>query len=287
MLKGGAGNNRSGAFPGRKHIKTIAVASGKGGVGKTNIVANLAIAMKKLGRDVLIFDADLGLSNIDVLLHLAPKYNIQNVLNGGMSIKDIVVEGPRGIKILPASSGVQELTALDEFQRLKILEQFDSFNDDVDVLLIDTAAGISENVAFFCVAAQEIIIVVNPEPTAITDAYALIKVLNTRYQEKDFMVLVNSARGDKEAIEVFKRLSAATLQFLNISLDYIGFIPYDKNVRNAVRSQKAFIEMYPTGEASVKIAEVAEKLLKRERSDAKGSLQFFIGNLLSATDTSR
>jgi len=287
MLKGAAGYVRPGAPPVKKHIKTIAVASGKGGVGKTNIVANLAIAMKRAGKDVLIFDADLGLSNIDVLLHLAPKYNIQNVLSGGMSIKDIVVEGPCGIKILPASSGVQELTALDEFQRLKILEQFDSFNDDVDVLLIDTAAGISENVAFFCVAAQEIIIVVNPEPTAITDAYALIKVLNTRYQEKDFMVLINSARGDKDAMEVFRRLSAATLQFLNISLDYIGFIPYDKNVRNAVRSQKAFIEMYPNTEASIKIGEVAEKLLKRERSDVKGSLQFFIGNLLSATDTSR
>jgi len=258
------------------------VASGKGGVGKTNVVANMAIALKKMGKDVMILDADLGLSNIDVLLHLAPKHNIQNLLSGEMGLKDVVVEGPYGVKILPASSGVQELTSLDEFQRLRILEAFDTYEENIDVLLIDTAAGISENVAFFCIAAQEIIIVVSPEPTAITDAYALIKVLFTRYQEKEFNVLVNSVSGSGEALEVFRRLSLAAEKFLNISLNYLGYIPYDDAVRKAVSSQKAFVDMYPHGLASKQIAEIALKVLDPTEK-VKGTLQFFIGNLLSAS----
>jgi flagellar biosynthesis protein FlhG len=251
-------------------------------VGKTNVTANLAISLRKLGKKVMIVDADLGLSNIDVLLHLAPKHTIQNLLDGDMPLKDILIEGPHGIKILPAGSGVQELTALDEFQRLKILEAFDSYSDDVDVLLIDTAAGVSENVAFFCIAAQEIIIVTSPEPTAITDAYALIKVLNTRYQEKEFHVLVNSAKNSDEAVEVFRRLSLAADKFLNISLDYLGYLPYDESVQNAVRAQQAFIDMYPNRPISRRIMEIAQLFLDRSEK-VKGTLQFFIGNLLSAS----
>ncbi len=265
----------------KKYVKTIAVASGKGGVGKTNVVANFAIALKRLGRDVMVFDADLGLSNIDVLLQLAPRYNIQHVLNGTKKLRDVVIEGPEGIKILPAGSGVQELTALEEFQRLRILEEFDTYGEDPDVLLIDTAAGISENVAFFCIAAQEIIIVTSPEPTAITDAYALIKVLFTRYQEKEFSVLVNSAKNPEEGQEVFRRLAFAAEKFLNISLDYIGHIPFDHTVQKAVRSQRAFIDAYPNSDASRQVTEIVGRLLS-PAGKVKGNLQFFIGNLLSA-----
>ncbi|MEW6569706.1 MAG: MinD/ParA family protein [Nitrospirota bacterium] len=266
----------------KKYVKTIAVASGKGGVGKTNMVANLAIAIKKLGKKVLIMDADLGLSSIDVLLHLAPMYTIQHVIDGEMRLKDILIDGPQGIKILPASSGVQELTALNEFQRLRILEEFDSFDNDVEVLLIDTAPGISENVAFFCIAAQEIIIVTSPEPTALTDAYALIKVLFTRYQEKKFFVLVNLAKNSEEGFEVFRRLSLAAEKFLHISLDYLGYIPYDADVARAVKAQKAFVEAYPDSLASRQILEIASKVLS-PRGEVKGTLQFFIGNLLLAS----
>jgi len=266
----------------RKTVKTIAIASGKGGVGKTNVAANLAIAMRKLGKNVLIVDADLGLSNIDVLLHLAPKHTIQHVLRGELALKDVVVEGPHGIKILPAGSGVQELTALDEFQRLKLLEEFDAYDNDIDVLLIDTAAGISENVAFFCVAAQEIIVVTSPEPTAITDAYALIKVLFTKYQEKEFHVLVNSARNSDEAFDVFRRLSLAAEKFLSISLDYLGYLPYDEAVPKAVRAQRPFIDMYPNNLVSKQIEALAITCLGRA-DKIKGSLQFFIGNLLSSS----
>jgi flagellar biosynthesis protein FlhG len=259
----------------KKYVKTIAVASGKGGVGKTNVVANLAISMSKLGKQVMIVDADLGLSNIDALLHLSPNHNIQHLLNGGMKLKDIVVEGPHGIQIIPASSGVQELIALDDYQRLKLLEEFDAYDDDIDVLLIDTAAGISEDVAFFCNAAQEIIIVTSPEPTAITNTYALIKVLYTRYQERDFHLLVNSAKDADEAFEVFRRISLAAEKFLSISLDYLGYLPFDESVHSAVRAQKAFVDMFPRKAISKRIREIAKRFLDRPER-VKGSLQFFM-----------
>ncbi len=264
----------------KRYIKTISVSSGKGGVGKTNFVASLAVAFRRLGKNVMVFDADLGLSNIDVLLQLAPKYNILHLLKGEKELKDIIIEGPMGIKILPASSGVQELTAIDEFQRIRILDAFDAYDEDIDILLIDTSAGISENVAFFCIAAQEIIIITSPEPTAITDAYALIKVLFTRYQEKTFNIIVNYAKDSEEALETFRRLSIAAERFLSVSLNYLGYIPYDDAVRKAVTSQRAFIELYPNSAASKNIVKIAKKLL--EPSDnVKGTLQFFIGNLLS------
>jgi len=264
-----------------RYVQTIAIASGKGGVGKTNIVANLAIAMRALGKNVLVVDADLGLSNIDVLLHLAPKYTIQHVLRGEMRLAEVIVEGPHGIKILPAGSGAQELTALDEFQRLKLLEEFDAYTEPLDVLLIDTAAGISENVAFFCVAAQETVIVTSPEPTAITDAYALMKVLATRYQEKSFSLLVNGARDSAEAFEVFRRLARAAEKFLTISLDYLGFLPYDEDIPKAVRAQKPFIDLYGDNFAARQLREMALRFGKR-KDLVKGNIQFFIGSLLAA-----
>ncbi|MBI5849245.1 MAG: MinD/ParA family protein [Nitrospirae bacterium] len=265
----------------QKQIKTITVTSGKGGVGKSNVVANLAIALSRAGKKVMIIDADLGLSNIDVIFDLAPKYTIQHILSGEKRLAEVLAEGPHGIKILAASSGVQELTGLDEFQRLRLIEEFEAYDADIDVLLIDTGAGISENVAFFCIAAQEIIVVTSPEPTALTDAYALIKVLNTQYQEKDFNILVNSARNAEDAFEVFRRLSVAAEKFLSLSLDYLGFLPYDDAVPKAVRQQKAFIDEYPNCKASDNIRIIASKVLEEgSPTKVKGSLQLFFGNML-------
>jgi flagellar biosynthesis protein FlhG len=269
----------------KKPVRTITVASGKGGVGKTNVVANLAIALRKMGKEVLILDADLGLSNVDILLHLAPRYNIQHVLQGEKRLRDVIVEGPCGIKVLPASSGVQELTRLDEFQRMRLLEEFDAYDEDIDVLLIDTSAGISENVAFFCIASQEIIVVTSPEPTALTDAYALIKVLFTRYQEKEFRILVNSARSAADAMDVYRKLSVAADRFLNVSLDYLGYLPFDKSVSDAVRAQKPFLEMSPRGAASLALNELASRFADPPEESVKGTLQFFIGNLFAVGST--
>jgi flagellar biosynthesis protein FlhG len=267
---------------GKKTIRTIAVTSGKGGVGKTNITANLAIGFSKLRKKVLVFDADLGLSNIDVILNLATKYNIKHLFSGEKRLKDLIVEGPHGIKILPASSGIQELTSLDEFQRLRLIEEFESYEEDIDYLLIDTSSGISSNVAFFCMAAQDIIIVTSAEPTAMTDAYALIKVLFTKYQEKNFKVLVNSVKDEKEATDVYKRLSIAAERFLSISLDYIGYVPHDNSVQKAIRQQKALIDIYPDSEAARSLLKISEKLCKDNNNKVKGTLQFFLGGLLKA-----
>jgi flagellar biosynthesis protein FlhG len=266
-----------------KYVRTIAVASGKGGVGKTNVSANLAIALRKLGKNVMIVDADLGMSNLDILLSVHPKHTMLHLLNNGMSLQDIVVEGPHGIKILAAGTGIQELTALDSNQRLKILDAFDSYDNDIDVLLIDTAAGISENVAFFCIAAQEIIIVTSPEPPSVADAHALIKVLYTRYEEKKFHVLVNSARSAEEALEVFRKLSRASEELVSLSLEYLGYLPYDEAVHEAVRAQKPFIDLYPERSISRTITDIAGKFLN-PADRVKGTLQFFIGSMLSSSD---
>lgn len=264
----------------KKYLKTIAVTSGKGGVGKTNVAANLAIALRKLGKKVMLMDADLGLSNIDVLLNLTPSHGIQDLLTGRMALPDILIEGPHGIQILPAGAGMRDLTALNEFQRFKILSSFDAYENDIEILLIDTAAGISENVSFFCSAVQEILIVTSPEPTSISDASALIRVLHERYQEKKFLLLVNSVKRAGEGLEVFKRLSLEAQQVFDISLDYLGYLPFDEAVPVAVREQKAFLDIYPNREISLKIIDMARMLLDRP-DKVKGTLQFFIANLLS------
>lgn len=261
-------------------VRTIAIASGKGGVGKTNITANLAIGLSKLQKKVLIIDADLGLSNIDVILNIATRYNIRHLFSGEKNLKDLMVEGPHGIKILPAASGIQELTSLDEFQRLRLIEEFDSYESDVDIILIDTPSGISTNVTFFCTAAQEIIIVTSPEPTSITDAYAVIKVLSTIYHEKNFKIIINSAKNQNEAKEIFRRLSIVTERFLNISLDYFGYVLYDGSFTKAVRVQKPFIDIYPDSDASRNLMEIAARLSSDNKTNVKGSLQFFLGDLL-------
>ncbi len=265
-----------------KPIRTIAVTSGKGGVGKTNLAANLGVAFRRLGDKVLIFDADLGLSNVDVLLGLAAPHNISHVLNGQKQLPEVLVEGPQGVKVLPASCGIQEITHLNEFQRLHLLEEFEAFQEEVDTLIIDTGAGISANVAFFCVTAQIIVVVVSPEPTSLTDSYALIKVLFTQYQEKNFKILVNSVQDAAQGLRVFKRLAVAAEKYLQVSLDYLGHIPWDPAIPKAVMAQRSFLDCYPQATASRSLMAVAQRLKAESAESLRGGLQLFLGNLIGA-----
>ncbi len=262
-------------------IRVIAVTSGKGGVGKSNVVSNLAIALSTQGKKVVILDADLGLGNLDVLLGLSPPYNLNNVLNGEKSLSEIIVDGPAGIKIIPAGSGIQEFTSLGQHEKLKLLDELDMLEEKFDIMIVDTEAGISENVTYFSVAAQEIVVVVTPEPTSITDVYALIKLLATRYSEHHFKVLVNMAKDSEDALEVFRKLANVAGRFLDISLDYLGCVIKDEKVVEAVKRQKAVSELYPESEAAACFATLAKRVIETTRQKhLKGNIQFFFRRFL-------
>lgn len=260
----------------QRGIRVIAVTSGKGGVGKSNVVSNLAIALSTQGKKVLVLDADLGLGNLDVLLGLSPAYNMNDVLNGTKSLFEIIVDGPAGIKIIPAGSGVQEFTSLGQHEKLKLMDELDMLEEKFDIMIVDTEAGISENVTYFSVAAQEIVVVVTPEPTSITDVYALIKLLATRYSEHHFKVLVNMAKDSEDALEVFRKLANVAGRYLDISLDYLGCVIKDEKVVEAVKKQRAVSELFPESEAANCFTTLARRVIENTRQKRlKGNIQFF------------
>lgn len=279
---GGSGNTRrysgKGPFP-----RVISVTSGKGGVGKTNIVGNLAIALRRLGKRVLILDGDLGLANIDIIFGLNPAYNIKHVINGEKDLADVIVEGPEEIRIIPAGSGLQQLVDLTQGQKLNLLNEFDALEEDFDIFLIDTGAGISSNVIYFGIAAEERIVVATSEPTSITDAYALIKVMFTKHGTKTFKLLVNMVDHEEEARSVFENLSNAVVRFLKgISLEYVGFIPKDGNLERSVKQQCTVIQRYPESPSSRGFSELANRLLASSENVAQdGNIKFFWKKLMN------
>jgi flagellar biosynthesis protein FlhG len=262
-------------------LRVIAVASGKGGVGKTNVTANLAVGLARRGLRVCVLDADLGLANLDVLLGLAPELSLLHVLRGERSLTEVVVEGPGGIRIIPAASGVETLTALGPAERLRLLDEVETLDGSLDVLLVDTAAGISGNVLYFTAAAADILVVITPEPTALTDAYALVKVLAARYGRRDFLVAVNMAAGAADAAAAFTRLARVAERFLPVRLEYQGYIPYDDAVPRAVHRQLPVVLGAPHTPASLALLQLAQRLATRGPATPSGGVQFFFRRLLA------
>jgi flagellar biosynthesis protein FlhG len=260
--------------------KVIAVSSGKGGVGKTNFVVNLATYISSLKKKVLIIDADLGLANIDVLFGITPKFNLKHVLLGDKRLSEIIVNGPNGIMILPASSGVKELTNLNNFQKIQMLSEIEGLDLPVDLILIDTGAGISDNVLFFCGSAQETIVIVTSEPTSLADAYALIKILSRDFGKDRFKVLVNMTRSEKEALSTFRKLAIVADKFLNLNIEYLGHLPYEQHVKDAIIAQKSFITLYPNSPFAKKLSILAERVMDIEPNDSAGGLQLFFRKAL-------
>ena len=261
---------------GKKKISVISITSGKGGVGKTNIAANLAYLLAAMKKKTLILDADCGLANIDLILGLTPKYNLYHVLKGEKTLREAIVNGPGGIKILASSSGIQEMSSLSTEQKLTLQDELNALQTRPDFMLIDTGAGINDNVIYFNMIAGETIVVVTPEPTSLTDAYALIKVLYQRHAKKRFSLLVNMVKTPNEAREVFLRLAQATNHFLNLAIEELGYVSCDENLQRGVKQQKLLAELYPDSPSVRCLREVAEILCKpRTEHERNGTIRFF------------
>lgn len=239
----------------------IAVTSGKGGVGKTSMVVNLGLLLAKQGVRTVILDADLGLANVEVLVGIVPPYSIYDVLYGNKTFQEILINGPFDLKIVSGGSGLQELANIEQSQREKLISSLAFFQDKTEVLLIDTGAGISRNVLGFVAAAGEVIVVVTPEPTSLTDAYSLIKVLAKFELHERVFFIVNQASSEQEAILTAERIILVANRFLrNIKLKYLGFILSDNIVVEAVKNQTPFVIMHPNSQATKSLTQITIKL---------------------------
>jgi flagellar biosynthesis protein FlhG len=262
--------------------RMIAISSGKGGVGKSSITVNLASALAALGQRVLVLDADMGLANIDVLLGISPAYNLTHVVSGHKTFQEIICQGPMGIRIIPGGSGVADLADLRDWQMQRFLEKLDALEKDVDFFLIDTGAGIAKNVLSFILASNELIVIATPEPTSLTDAYGLIKTVWYQHFTGSLNILVNRAENADEAEGIYKKLNMAVQRFLNLQMEYIGFIREDPKVIEAIRDQQLFAAIYPECGASKDIAAIAAALAKNhEKPRSEEGLHGFFSKVAS------
>jgi len=265
-------------------VQVIAVTGGKGGIGKTNVSVNLSLALADMGRRVVLLDADLGLANVDVLLGLKPKATLADVLDGKCDLRDVMVTGPGGIRIVPAASGAANMVSLSPQQHAGLIQAFSEIGDNIDVLVVDTAAGIGDSVVSFVRAAQEALIVVCDEPTSITDAYALIKLLNRDHGMTRFRVLANMVGTPQEGRMVFAKLTKVTDRFLDVALQYVGAVPFDESVRKSVQKQRAVFEAFPRSKASLAIRAIAQKVDAWPLpANPRGHLEFFVERLVQPT----
>jgi len=264
----------------RPPLRVIAVTSGKGGVGKTHVSANLAVLAAKAGRRVLLIDADLGLANADIVLGVCPTRHLGHLLDGSASASEVLTEGPHGVRVLGASSGVQELTQLTDEQKIRLVSAFDEAAEQFDLVLLDCGAGIGDNVLFFAGAAQEALLVVSPEPTSLSDAYATVKVLSQQAGVHSFAVVANQA-ADFQGRDVFRRLTQVTERFLPAKLTYLGHVPRDENLQRAVQVQQPVVDLYPRSPASRALQVLCDTLLASPPPTAlQGGVKLFWQQLL-------
>jgi flagellar biosynthesis protein FlhG len=263
--------------------RVVAVTSGKGGVGKTNITANLAIALSQAGMRVMIVDADLGLANIDVLLGLYPRFNLGHVVSGQKSLKEVMIDGPEGVRIIPGASGLRNMAQMEPDRRHALLTDLVSLDALSDLLFIDTGAGLSSNVMDFVVSADETVIVTTPEPTAIADAYAMIKMIAQVNPDAYVRLLVNQARNELEANQVVEQISSVAQRFLNMHVDRLGYVLVDVAVQRAVRAQKPFVLLYPHSSAAECVKALADRMLTgRPMRVSSGGAAGFVRRVLAS-----
>lgn len=264
-------------------VRVVAVTGGKGGVGKTTVSVNLGTALAQRGKDVLLLDADLGLANVDVLLGLNPPYNLAHVISGERTLEEVIVEGPAGLKIVPASSGVRGMADLTPAEHAGLIRAFSELSQSLDVMLVDTAAGISDSVISFSRACQDVILVVCDEPASITDAYALVKVLSREHGVQRFRVLANMVHSAPEGRELFGKLSRVAERFLDVTLHFVGAVPYDEQLRKAVQRQRAVVDVFPRSRSAQALKDLAQRADNWPVPTTPGGhLEFFVERLLQS-----
>lgn len=279
-----SGPNASPILPNyHRPVRVICVTSGKGGVGKTNVTINLALALSLQNQNVMLLDADLGLANVDVILGLHPLYNLSHVISQERTLEEIILSGPNGLRIIPASSGVKRMAELSPEENAGLVGAFSELNDSLDIMLIDSAAGISDSVVTFCRAAHEVVVVVCDEPASITDAYAMIKLLSQDYDVDHFHILANRVLTTQEGRDLFSKLVKVSDRFLDVTLNFFGSIPEDPQLRKAVQAQRAVVESYPGSRSAEAFHRLATQIINRwpMPRTASGYMQFFIERLIN------
>lgn len=262
-----------------KGMRVIAITSGKGGVGKTNASTNLALALGELGQKVLLMDADLGLSNVDVLLGLSPDRDLADVVEGKLPLQDILMPVTPQVSVIPAASGVAKMADLTHAQLANLVAAFDALPETPDTLIVDTAAGISRDVQQFCSAAQEVVVVVTPDPSSLTDAYALMKVMGREHGIERFHLLANRVGNVDEGRQLFGRISETCLRFLDTQIRWLGAIPEDRMLQRAVQQRRPVTLAFPGSAAATGFRDAARQINQWPLQQAGNRVQFFFEHL--------
>lgn len=262
-------------------MQVIAVTGGKGGVGKTNIAVNLAVSMSMEGLDVMLFDADLGLANVDVVLGMQPKYTLADVVSGEKTLADVVVDGPEGLRVIPAASGVAKMVEMQSSDQERLIRQLSDQLIPPDVLIVDTGAGIDQTVQTFVAACQSAVLVVCDEPASLTDAYALMKVLRAKKEIRRFEILANQVDNPLQGKQLFERISNVCDRYLDVELGYLGGIPTDMYLRRAVQERRALVSAYPRSPAAAAIRDAGRRLNRQVPRSERSGFGFFVEQLLS------